>query len=296
MANLTDNDLNRIRGLLSFFIVFLFSIFLGSSISYAISLIVYNISNAAVNSKEFVFINTNLPFVGMALGIFFSLKYLLNVSLKSLITIHAKFNKRYFVIPFVISIIYLTLYMIIANKIGYKEVLFNQAPMTDRIILGLLVLLITPLQSALEELLFRAILLKGLVGKYSMKNRTLAIAASVICGLVFVAFHLKNPEMSTYKLYAFIYYFSFAFASALLTLYFGTVEISIALHVANNLFVALICNYQDSALQTVSLFNEVGSNIHYIDLAVTALILITTFYALNKYTYSKNGKNGITES
>lgn len=283
MANLSDNDLNRIRGLLSFFIVFLFWIFLGSSISYAVSLILFNISNGAVNSKEFIYINTNLPFVGMALGIFFSLKYLLNISLKSLITIHDKFNKRYFVIPFIISIIYLALYMVIANLIGYKEVMFNQVPIMDRIVLGVLVLFITPLQSALEELLFRAILLRGLVGKYSMKNRTLALLASVICGLVFVAFHLKNPEMSTYKLYAFIYYFSFAFASALFTLYFGTVEISIALHVANNLFVALICNYQDSALQTASLFNEVGSSIHYVDLAVTALILLTTFFTLKKH-------------
>lgn len=292
MKELSRNDYHRIKGLLSFFMTMMFWLLLGSAISNLASLILFNINEDALNSPYFIYIRTNLPFAAMALGIYFTRKYLLEIPFKELITNNNSYSKPYFFITIFISLFYLIIYMIIANVIGYKVVVYNSIPFNKRIIMIILVLLITPLQSALEELLFRAMLLKGIVGKYDASNKIKTIIASFVCGLLFLAVHLGNPEIDAYKSFALMYYFTFGFASAFMTLYFKTVEISIALHIANNLFVGLISNYSSSALKTLSFFSEIDNAAHYFDLVIILLIFITTYFVLKKTTYYKDNKNG----
>ncbi len=292
MKELRMNDYNRIKGLISFFMTVMFWLLLGSSISNLATVILFNINEDALNSPYFIYIRTNLPFAAMAIGIYFTRKYLLEISFKELITNNSNYSKQYFLITICISLSYLFLYMIISNATGYKPVVYNSVPFKDRIIMMVLVLLITPLQSALEELLFRAMLLKGIVGKYDASNKSKTLIASIICGLFFLAVHLKNPEIEAYKSFAILYYFTFGFASAFMTLYFKTVEISIALHVTNNLFVGLISNYSSSALKTLSLFSEVDNSAHYFDLVIVLLMFITTYLVLKRTTYYKDNNSG----
>lgn len=292
MKGLGLNDYNRIKGLLSFFMTIIFWLLLGSIISNLATLVLFNINEDALNSTYFIYLRTNLPFVAMAVGIYFTRKYLLEIPFKELITNNKSYSKPYFFITICISLSYLFIYMVIANIVGYKTVVYNSVPLNDRIIMILLVLLITPLQSALEELLFRAMLLKGLIGKYDASNKVKTMIACIVCGLIFLAVHLRNPEIEAYKSFAIIYYFTFGFASAFITLYFKTVEISIALHIANNLFVGLISNYSSSALKTLSFFSEVDNSAHYFDLVIVLLMFITTYLILKRTTYYKDNKNG----
>lgn len=291
MKNLSINNYNRIRGLLSFFMTIMFWLLLGSEISNIVSLVIFNINRTALQSPYFIYLKTNLPFAAMALGIFFTRKYLLEISFKELITNNKNYSHQYFLITICISLFYLFSYMIIANSLGYKPIAYNSIPFKNRIIMIILVLLITPIQSALEELLFRSILLRGIVGKYSKTNIAQILIASTLCGLVFLSVHLGNPEISAFRNFAIIYYFTFGFASAFMTLYFGTVEISIALHVSNNLFVGLISNYNNSALKTMSIFSEVDNSAHYFDLVIVILMFITTYFVLKRTTFYKANKN-----
>lgn len=291
MKELSNKDLNRLKGLLSFLMTGLFWILLGSSLSNITSLFLYNINNDILNSPYYSFIKVNIPFIAMALGLYYTNKYLLQISFKQLITNNKKYCKSYFFITMVISFIYLLLYMIIANAIGYKIIEYNIVPLKLRIIMIILVIAITPFQSALEELLFRALLLRATIGKYEITNKIQSFIGSFICGIIFLIVHLRNPEIEAYRNFAMLYYFTFGFASAFITLYFRTVEISIALHITNNLFVGLISNYSDSALQTSSLFNEVGNAPHYFDLIIVLLIFTTTFFTLKQTTFYKDNKS-----
>lgn len=292
MKGLTIDDSNRIRGLLSFLMTALFWLILGSTLSNLVSLILFNINEDALQSPYFIYLRVNLPFAAMALGVYFTRKYLLEMSLKELITNNKTYSRPYFLITICISLFYLFAYMIIANAIGYKVVVYNSVPFKQRLIMMFLVLAITPFQSALEELLFRGMLLKGIIGEYDASNKIRTIIASTVCGLLFLAVHLSNPEIEAYKTFAIIYYFSFGFASAFITLYFKTIEISIALHVSNNLFVGLISNYNSSALKTLSLFNEIDNSAHYFDLVIVLLMFTTTYFILKKTTYYKDNKSG----
>lgn len=292
MKELTIEDHYRVRGLLSFFMTCLFWLLLGSALTNLVSLVVFNINKELLDSPYFIYLRVNIPFLAMALGIYFTKKYLLEISFKELITNNETYSKPYFFISLLIGFSFLIIYMIIANITGYKSVVFNSVPLKERLIMILLVLSITPFQSALEELLFRALLLKGLVGKYDSSNKMKAIIASIICALVFLLVHLSNPEIQAYKLFAIVYYFTFGFLSAFMTLYFKTVEISIALHVSNNLFVGLISNYASSALKTHSFFNELNNSPHYFDIVVMLLMFATTYFILKTTTYYKATKSG----
>lgn len=111
------------------------------------------------------------------------------------------------------------------------------------------VLLFTPLQCLAEELFFRAYLLQAL-GKW-VHNIWLA---SILNGLIFMLPHLLNPEVSYGMLPMAICYFAIGFILALVTLRTNGLEVAIGIHIANNLFDALIVNDVRSVLTTNSIF------------------------------------------
>jgi membrane protease YdiL (CAAX protease family) len=115
---------------------------------------------------------------------------------------------------------------------------------------AVLVLLLTPLQSAAEELLFRGYALQGLA-LLTPRPLLLALASSAI----FTAPHLLNPEVHEHGVLAMgANYFAIGLLLASVTLRDGRLELAIGLHAANNVFLAIVANYEGSALATESLF------------------------------------------
>jgi uncharacterized protein len=114
----------------------------------------------------------------------------------------------------------------------------------------LLVLVLTPLQCAAEELVFRGYVLQGL----SLVTRRPALLA-VLSSAVFTVPHLMNPEVGQYGAAIMAAnYFMVGLIAATVTLRDGRLELAIGLHAANNVFIALIANYEGSALATASIF------------------------------------------
>ena len=113
-----------------------------------------------------------------------------------------------------------------------------------------LVLALTPMQSAVEELVFRGYVMQGLG---LLTRRPLAIA--VLSSLAFTAPHLLNPEVQEHgAIIMAANYFVIGMLLASVTLREGRLELAIGLHAANNVFLALIANYEGSALTTESVF------------------------------------------
>ncbi len=114
---------------------------------------------------------------------------------------------------------------------------------------AVVVLLLIPLQSATEELFFRGYVLQGL-GQLSRQPLLLAL----VTGVLFALPHAANPEAKAAFWPVMLSLAIFGAALALVTLRDNGLELAIGAHIANNLFVALIANYEGSALETPAIF------------------------------------------
>jgi membrane protease YdiL (CAAX protease family) len=129
---------------------------------------------------------------------------------------------------------------------GNYEFNFN---LTNFLILSAISLLVIPLQTTFEELLFRSYLLQGigLISSY----RWIPL---VITSVVFGGMHIMNPEVSEYGYSTMISYIGIGFLLGLLTVLSNRMEFAIGLHAANNIYGSTIMSFKGSALTTDSLF------------------------------------------
>jgi membrane protease YdiL (CAAX protease family) len=113
-----------------------------------------------------------------------------------------------------------------------------------------LVLVLTPIQAGTEELVFRGYAMQGL-GLLTRRPWLLAVASSAL----FTVPHLLNPEVHRYgMLLMAANYFAIGMLLATVTLRDGRLELAIGLHAVNNVLLALVANYEGSALTTESIF------------------------------------------
>jgi len=113
-----------------------------------------------------------------------------------------------------------------------------------------LVLVLTPVQAATEELVFRAYAMQGLA---RLTRRPVVLA--VVSSLIFTAPHMLNPEVHQYGLLLMAAnYFAIGMLLATATLRDGRLELAMGVHAVNNVLLALVANYEESALATESIF------------------------------------------
>jgi len=113
-----------------------------------------------------------------------------------------------------------------------------------------LVLALTPIQCVTEELVFRGYVMQG-IGRLTRRPALIAIAGS----LVFTVPHLMNPEVHDHGVLVMgANYFAIGLLLATITLRDGRLELAIGLHTVNNVLLALVANYEGSALMTESIF------------------------------------------
>lgn len=111
-------------------------------------------------------------------------------------------------------------------------------------------LVMTPLQCAAEELVFRGYLMQALARVWR-QPAFIALTSSVL----FTLPHLLNPEVAAYGFWIMAAnYLLMGLFFALIALRDGRLELAIGVHTVNNLLLALVVNYADSVFETPSLF------------------------------------------
>ncbi|MDP1671689.1 MAG: type II CAAX endopeptidase family protein [Burkholderiales bacterium] len=111
-------------------------------------------------------------------------------------------------------------------------------------------LLLTPLQCAAEELVFRGYLMQA-AGRVCRHPVVPALFSSA----VFTLPHLYNPEVAAYGLGIMAAnYFAMGLFLAVVTLRDGRLELAIGAHAGNNLLLVLFVHYEDSVFETPSVF------------------------------------------
>jgi uncharacterized protein len=154
---------------------------------------------------------------------------------------------------------------------------FQFNPNASRVLMfAPVVLILTPIQTTTEELLFRGYLLQmtGLL----TRNRGVLV---VISGALFVLPHLANPELEAGFLTVSLYYFACGCFLTLVTLKSNGLEMAMGIHAAINLFVALIVNYSKSALKSESIFfsTEIDPVFSLISFCVGAIVFYLIMFS-----------------
>ncbi|HVR28607.1 MAG TPA: CPBP family glutamic-type intramembrane protease [Thermoanaerobaculia bacterium] len=113
--------------------------------------------------------------------------------------------------------------------------------------------LLLPLQSAAEELLFRGYLMQGL-GLALRRGWAALVVSSAAFGLV----HAGNPELQRFGRGFLLYYVFIGLALGLAALLDDGLEVAIGAHTANNLWGALVVSFPGSVLDTPALLRMEG--------------------------------------
>ena len=80
------------------------------------------------------------------------------------------------------------------------------------------------------------------------------VTSAAVSALVFTLPHLLNPEVRQAGMLVAASYYTIGFLLAVITLRDGRLDLALGVHAANNLGLALIANYEGSALTGESIF------------------------------------------
>lgn len=194
------------------------------------------------------YVALNLSFSMMIVGVFVTVRFVHGRPFRSIITPAKKFEWRRMWQGFGVWLLLVAL----GSGVEYLltpeiyTVVFNARRFLP---FALVVLLLTPMQTTAEELLFRGYLLQttGQLGRNF-------VVLSLVNGFLFMVPHLGNPELAASAILLPLFYLSIGAFFAYITLQDNSAALAIGAHAANNLYSALFANYTGSALQTESIF------------------------------------------
>ena len=194
-----------------------------------------------------------LPSAFSFLGLWFVVKQIHYRSLISVITSRTKIDFKRFRFAFI-------LWSIISISIFFFEILISPNDyewnfnFSKFIVLFLISFIMIPVQSILEELIFRGYLMQGF--SVFFKNRILPL---LITSIIFGLLHILNPEIQKIGYGLLIYYVGTGVFFGIITLMDEGVELSSGFHVSNNLVASLLVTADWTAFETYSIFKFVGN-------------------------------------
>ena len=177
----------------------------------------------------------------------------------------------------------------IVNYIQNPDIFSFQFSWNTFLPLLLLSLLILPIQTSLEEFIFRAYLLQGIGNMQTVLGRNnMILIAWVITSVLFGAIHLANPEVQSYGLVPMmLYYIGAGFFLGLITIWDNRLELALGVHAATNIISALFVGYKGAAIQTESLFKISELNVWYAAIGFYILAFIFVLVSRRKYKWGK---------
>lgn len=128
-----------------------------------------------------------------------------------------------------------------------EDYVWNFKPLTFLILLLISVVMI-PLQTSMEELIFRGYLMQGFGVLF--KNRWMPL---LITSILFGLLHIWNPEIDKLGIHLIWYYIGTGLFLGVITLMDEGIELALGFHAANNLVTALLVTASWTAFQTESL-------------------------------------------
>jgi len=191
-------------------------------------------------------------YVVALLGIYFVVRFLHKQTLISIITGRTKIDWKRVMFSFSLW----TIVTVVITLVDYYlhpsnfEINFQLFPFLILLVIGTLLI---PIQTTVEELVFRGYLMQGFANL--SKNRWFPL---VMTSTIFGLLHIFNPEVAKLGNLIMVYYIGTGLFLGIITLMDDGMEIALGFHAANNLIGALLITSDWSALQTYSVFKDIS--------------------------------------
>jgi len=137
------------------------------------------------------------------------------------------------------------------------------------LILFVIAVALVPIQTSLEEYVFRGYLMQGF-GMLA-KNKWFPL---LMTSLIFGTLHIANPEVGKLGYSLMIYYIGTGLFLGIMTLMDDGLELALGFHAANNLFTALLVTSDWTAFQTHSILKDIAEpSLEFMDLVLPVFII-----------------------
>jgi membrane protease YdiL (CAAX protease family) len=200
-----------------------------------------------MNKNLFLFLMLFMFAVGL-LFLCIAMKYIHKRTVTSIVTSRKNIDWKRFWFGFLSWGIVVVLLSLIGILLAPENYTFNFNPKPFFILVAISIVFI-PLQTSLEELLFRGYFMQGL--GVLVKNRWVPLLITSVC---FGLLHGANPEVQKLGSITMVFYIGTGFFYGITTLMDEGTELALGLHAANNMIAAFLITTDWMVFQTDALF------------------------------------------
>lgn len=232
-----------------------------------------------------------LSYVAALGGVYFVVRFLHHQTFISIVTARKKIDWKRVLFSFLIWSGFTIVSTLVAYYLNPSDFEINFQPVPFLILLIIAALLV-PIQTSVEELIFRGYLMQGFANL--SKNKWVPLLmTSTIFGLL----HLSNPEVSKLGNIIMVYYIGTGLLLGIMTLMDNGMELALGFHAANNLIGALLVTSDWSAFQTYSIFKDVSQPEAGFDIILPVIVIYPLLLIIFGYKYKwSDWKKRLTES
>ena len=223
-----------------------------------------------------------ISFVAVLPGIWLVVKKLHDLPLMSIISSRKKLDFGRILFSFSLWGIVASFLIISGYFISPENYEIN-FKLKEFLILFIIAVLLVPIQTSVEEIVFRGYLMQGFGNWFNSRLMALILSCSVF-GLL----HIVNPEVTKLG-YGFIFvYLIGSFAMGITVLMDKGLELALGWHAANNLVIFLLYTSEWSVLQTEAVFKDISDpSFGLLDIFLGSLIYPVIVYVFaRKYSWN----------
>ena len=223
-----------------------------------------------------------LSFVAALPALFFMIRRLHNQTVLSVTTTRKAIDWSRVFFTFGLWMIVTMVSVYVDYQMSPQDYVWNFKPLPFAILFVIAIALI-PIQTSVEEYLFRGYLMQGF--GLLAKNRLFPL---LMTSIIFGALHLLNPEVEKLGYVMLVYYIGTGLLLGIMTLMDEGMELALGFHAANNLIGCLLVTTDWSALQTHSILKDISEPTAGFDIILPVIIIYPIILVIlsKKYGWS----------
>jgi membrane protease YdiL (CAAX protease family) len=220
-----------------------------------------------------------IPFAAGFIGLWLVLKKLHLRPLLSIVTARKAIDWRRIFFAFLVWTL-VTVLLVVGDYFISPESYEWNFTLSKFAILFIIAVLFIPIQTSLEEFIFRGYLMQGFSGLF--KN---SWAPLLMTSLIFGGLHLFNPEVEKLGYGILVYYIGTGLFLGIMTIMDDGIELALGFHAANNLTTALLVTSSWTAFQTESVLIDISEPSLGPELILSLLLFYPLLLLLMSYKY-----------
>ena len=223
-----------------------------------------------------------LSFVFVLPGIWLVVKKLHDLPIMSVLSSRKKIDLERVLYSFMLWGSIVSAFVFLEYSLNPENYIIN-FKLKEFLILAVIAILLIPIQTSVEEIVFRGYLMQGF-GNW-LNSRFMALFLS---SFVFGSLHLFNPEITALGYEFIILYITVGFVLGIMTLMDEGLELALGFHAANNLIAALLLTADWTVFQTESILIDISEPSLGITDWISPIVIYPTILLIFAKKYSWN--------